>query len=209
MRVCREFTNGLERAAANQSRRAWTSRPGIGSLASSTWGMLTWASAILTNQWVGRGAERTSVGAVCVGEAEGAASPTCVEAPGITGSRSLIHRSDSTEITPPNHAKIPFLFRPLAGFIRFHCVLCVCVCVCVCVERGAESEASLRLISLLFQTFWNYNEKCRWHIFSDGPGITVGSERRRQKKKKKEKKKKKKKKHQVRRRRRMCVTELF
>lgn len=88
---------------------------------------------------------------------------------------------------------------------RFYTLSLCCFCVSVCVERGAESEASLRLISLLFQTFWNYNEKCRWHIFSDGPGITVGSERRRQKKKKK------KKKHQVRRRRRrrMCLTELF
>lgn len=79
----------------NSSLRDWL-------IVSSTWGMQTWASAVLSNQWLGHGAQRTSVRTVSV---RGRGSNSSVVCGASETSRGAAH-----SFTATTQQKITWLF---------------------------------------------------------------------------------------------------
>lgn len=162
VRVYQEITNGFERDSANQNWRLDSHPLHDWLIVSSSWRMQTWASAILSNQWLGHGAQRTCVRAVCDGETEGATSTPYVERLSITD----IHRNDKTEITW-QYSKDTF-FKGVLSPVLYAFVLMIFF-----VLEGNDERGFTAANQFSSSRPGNYNEKCRWHIFSHNPGITI------------------------------------
>lgn len=171
MRVFQELTDDFEQDTANQMHplQDW-------SIICSTLERRTWASAILSNQWVGRREQRTSVRAVFVREAETPKQHqrrAYVEPWSITGESAHIHHKEQAEITRRhlndyfiNASSYWFLFLLSLCWFYFHSY-----------TGGGEktTEQSFTAANQFpFSRPGNYNETCRWHISIHYPRITIG-----------------------------------